>query len=297
VDAPDHRHVSDAFRVLQMLGAIDDFRKLTSLGRELARLPLDPRVARIALAGRGSACADAVFVLAAAMSVQDPHEFPADAQDAARNAQKSWRHPRSDFLTLLNLWQRWRGWSAEAGNRQLRKLCREHFVSFLRMEEWESVYKQIADLLGPTQEGRREMPKPLTPEQIESLYPQIHQCLLAGLIDHIGPAQRCFGDHDADRRVVDRRNSHARHGRPLATDQILTGNELWHSTLSEEKKRKDRLNPWILESLEMAWLLRVGRNRGDRAGGEAGLVVVPREGRPAGVHWSHRDTPVDRADD
>ena len=186
VDAPDHRHVSDAFRVLQTLGALDDVRRLTPLGRELARLPLDPRVARIALAGRGSACADAVFVLAAAMSVQDPHEFPADAQDAARNAQKSWKHHRSDFLTLLNLWQRWRGWSAEAGNRQLRKLCREHFVSFLRMEEWESVYKQVADLLGPAQEGRREMPKPLTPEQIESLYPQIHQCLLAGLIDHIG---------------------------------------------------------------------------------------------------------------
>jgi len=181
VDAPDSRNVSDAYRLLQTLGALDDWRKLTPLGEELSRLPLDPRVARIALAGRGKAQADAICVLAAAMSVQDPHEVPPDAQDAARAAHKSWQHPKSDFLTLLNLWQRWKTWSDESSNRQLRRVCREHFVSFLRMEEWEQVYRQLRDMLGVKGEPAR-----LKPQDLDALYPQLHEALLAGLIDHIG---------------------------------------------------------------------------------------------------------------
>ena len=181
VDAPDSRNVSDAYRLLQTLGALDDWRKLTPLGEELSRLPLDPRVARIALAGRGKAQADAICVLAAAMSVQDPHEVPPDAQDAARSAHKSWQHPKSDFLTLLNLWQRWKTWSDESSNRQLRRVCREHFVNFLRMEEWEQVYRQLRDMLGIKGEPAR-----LKPQDLDALYPQLHEALLAGLIDHIG---------------------------------------------------------------------------------------------------------------
>ena len=86
-------------------------------------------------------------MLAAALSVQDPHEVPAEAQDAAREKHAQWRHRRSDFLSLLLLWQRWREWSQASSNRQLRRVCHDHFVSFLRMEEWEAVYKQICDLL------------------------------------------------------------------------------------------------------------------------------------------------------
>jgi len=181
VEAPDSRNVSDAYRLLQTLGALDDWRKLTPLGEELARLPLDPRVARIALAGKGKAHADAVCILAAAMSVQDPHEVPPDAQDAARTMHKSWQHPKSDFLTLLNLWQRWKTWSAESSNRQLRRVCREHYVSFLRMEEWEQVYRQLRDMLDVKGE-----PAALKPQDLDALYPQLHEALLAGLIDHIG---------------------------------------------------------------------------------------------------------------
>ncbi|AXQ27211.1 ATP-dependent RNA helicase HrpA [Solimonas sp. K1W22B-7] len=181
VEAPDSRNVSDAYRLLQTLGALDDWRKLTPLGEELARLPLDPRVARIALAGRGKPQADAICVLAAAMSVQDPHEVPPDVQDAARSAHKSWQHPRSDFLTLLNLWQRWKTWSAESSNRQLRRVCREHYVNFLRMEEWEQVYRQLRDMLGVKGE-----PAVLKPQDLDGLYPALHEALLTGLIDHIG---------------------------------------------------------------------------------------------------------------
>jgi ATP-dependent helicase HrpA len=182
VDAPEGRHVSEGYRLLQSLGALDDDRGLTQLGRELARLPLDPRIARIVMAGRGTVCQDLICVLAAALSVQDPHEVPPDAQDAARKKHAEWRHPRSDFLSLLNLWARWQEWSGPASNRQLRRLCRDNFVSYLRMEEWEAVYKQICDLLGADKSGASRK----TTLTLDELYAQIHKCLAAGLIDHIG---------------------------------------------------------------------------------------------------------------
>ncbi|WP_293369923.1 ATP-dependent RNA helicase HrpA, partial [Nevskia sp.] len=181
LDAPEGRHIADGYRLLQTLGALDDDKRITPLGRELGRLPLDPRIARIAQAGRGTAYREHVWVLAAALSVQDPHDVPPDQQNAARLKHAEWRHPKSDYLTLLNLWARYQQWSANASNRQLRKLCKEHFVSYLRMEEWESVYKQILDML-----GKQDADKPKTTQPLDKLYTDIHKCLLAGLIDNIG---------------------------------------------------------------------------------------------------------------
>jgi ATP-dependent helicase HrpA len=189
VDAPENRHVSEGYRLLQVLGALDDDRALTRLGRELARLPLDPRIARIVAAGKGQE-QDAVCVLAAALSVQDPHEVPPDQQTQARQKHAVWRHARSDFYTLLNLWREWQKWSEGTSNRALRKICREQYVSYLRMEEWESVYKQIVDMTRDKNGARAAFP---TQEKLEELYPQIHKALAAGLIDHIGlrlPAEK-----------------------------------------------------------------------------------------------------------
>ncbi|MBL6751820.1 MAG: ATP-dependent RNA helicase HrpA [Nevskia sp.] len=180
LDPPEGRHVAEGYRLLQTLGAIDGQRQLTPLGRELGRLPLDPRIARIAVAGRDSPCREQVWVLAAALSVQDPHEVPPEAQAEARARHALWQHPKSDFFSLLQLWQHWRQWSVNASNRQLRRLCKEHFVSYLRMEEWESVYRQVAELLG----GRGSGPE--TPPPLDPLYAPIHKALLAGLVDHIG---------------------------------------------------------------------------------------------------------------
>ncbi|MGQ0697982.1 MAG: ATP-dependent RNA helicase HrpA [Panacagrimonas sp.] len=184
LEAPDSRQISEGYRLLQTLGALDDERRLTPLGRDIARLPLDPRVARIALAGRDTTCTHEVWVLAAALSVQDPHEVPPDAQQQARQKHAEWQHPRSDFLTLLGLWSRWQQWGENASNRAMRKLCKEHHVSYLRMEEWESVYRQIVDLLGERDSKSRDTAS--TPDALEKLYAPLHQALLAGLVDHIG---------------------------------------------------------------------------------------------------------------
>ena len=180
LDAPEGRHISEGYRLLQTLGVLDDERRLLPLGRELGRLPLDPRIARIVLAAKDRPFRDHVFVLAAALSVQDPHEVPPDAQTQARQKHAEWRHPKSDFFTLLNLWSRWRDWGEKASNRQLRRTCKEHYVSYLRMEEWESVYKQIVDI------ADRDSSKTKTDAPLDKLYNEIHKALLAGLIDHIG---------------------------------------------------------------------------------------------------------------
>lgn len=194
LDAPEGRHIADGYRLLQTLGALDDDKRITPLGRELGRLPLDPRIARIAQAGRGTAYREHVWVLAAALSVQDPHDVPPDQQNAARLKHAEWRHPKSDFLTLLNLWARYQQWSAASSNRQLRKLCKEHFVSYLRMEEWESVHKQIVDIL-----AKQDADKPKTDQPLDKLYTDIHKCLLAGLIDHIGQKDREKPDFNGPR--------------------------------------------------------------------------------------------------
>ena len=186
VDAPDHRLITDAYRLLQTLGALDEHRRLTPQGREIARLPLDPRIARIALAGRETATPHAVWVLAAALSVQDPHEVPPDQTTQARQQHARWRHARSDFLTLLQLWQRWQDEAAGLNQRQQRKWCKAHYVNYLRMTEWSQVYQQVADFLARDDGGRRPVWQALAPEDIERLSPTLHQALLAGLIDHIG---------------------------------------------------------------------------------------------------------------
>ena len=194
VDAPENRHVSEGYRLLQTLGALDEDRQLTQLGRDLARLPLDPRIARIVAAGAGTPAQDAVCVLAAALSVQDPHDVPPDQQVQARQKHALWRHTRSDYYSLLNLWRLWLGWNEGASNRTVRKTVREHFVSYLRMEEWEAVYRQIVDLLPKSaQEAPQASIGSLTPDQLEALYPTVHKALAAGLIDHIGlklPAEK-----------------------------------------------------------------------------------------------------------
>ncbi|ROH93108.1 ATP-dependent RNA helicase HrpA [Stagnimonas aquatica] len=189
VDPPENRHISEGYRVLHTLGAMTEDRELTPLGRQLARLPLDPRVARIALAGKETSSPHEVWVLAAALSVQDPHEMPPESQTQARQKHAEWRHPKSDFFTLLNLWNRWDAAgdqsSGKGGSqRQLRKWCKEHYVSYLRMEEWEAVYKQIVDMVGDDKTAKAAVAK--TPEELEKRYVAIHRALLTGLIDHIG---------------------------------------------------------------------------------------------------------------
>src|SRR4029079_2150909 len=161
-----------------------DARALTPLGRELAKLPLDPRIGRIVLAARGAGCLAEALVIASALSVPDPRERPLERAQAADPAHLQVRDERSDFLSLLALWEFFDSPAQKAlSHRKRVDACRAHFVSFLRMIEWRDVHAQVSAVLA-------ESGWPLDarlPSTIDAVrYATIHRALLARLLGHIG---------------------------------------------------------------------------------------------------------------
>jgi ATP-dependent helicase HrpA len=148
LDRPAPELIRDGYETLFELGAISEAcgrGRLTEIGRRLAGLPVDVRVGRMLLAGADEGCEEEMLVLAACLSIQDPRERPMERQEEADLAQSVFRHERSDFLTLLNLWSAYRATAREMGHGALRAWCREHFLSFNRMREWEETWRQLRE--------------------------------------------------------------------------------------------------------------------------------------------------------
>ncbi len=178
LDAPDPRSISDGFNLLEELGAVSDTRKLTPLGQQLAKLPIDPRIARMILAARQENCLTEVLIIAAALSVQDPRERPLSAQDAADVAHRRFQDERSDFLGFIKLWNFYEeALIHKKSSRKLAQTCHEHFLSALRMREWREVHGQLAIMV-------KEMG--IRPNEVGAEYAQIHRALLVGLLGNIG---------------------------------------------------------------------------------------------------------------
>jgi len=178
VEPPTPRMIADGFQMLAELGAIDDARQLTSLGQELAKLPLDPKIARLLLAGRQYHCLTEILIIASALSMQDPRERPLDRQEAADAAHKRFADERSDFLTYLRIW----AWFEQAvlhkkSNRLLAEECRKSFLSPLRLREWRELHQRLH--VQTAEMGMRGNEQPAT-------YEQIHKALLCGLLGNIG---------------------------------------------------------------------------------------------------------------
>jgi ATP-dependent helicase HrpA len=178
IEPPLGRAIADGYQLLQELGAVDDNKQLTHLGQQLAKLPLDPRIGRMILAGRDHECLRELLIIASALSVQDPRDRPQEAQGAADSAHKKFEDEKSEFLTYLKLWH----WFEEAiahkkSNRQLQEHCRANFVSQLRLREWRDVYAQLFTLV--REQGWRVNESPAT-------YEQLHLALLTGLLGNIG---------------------------------------------------------------------------------------------------------------
>ena len=124
----------------------------------MARLPLDPRLARMLIEARDQGFLEDVTVIAAALSIQDPRERPADSADEADRAQAPFKDPKSDFITLLNIWKQYHHHQAiRISNSQMRKFCRRHFLSYRRMREWQDIHRQIHQIL---KENRLRVAKP-----------------------------------------------------------------------------------------------------------------------------------------
>ncbi|HEY2589880.1 MAG TPA: ATP-dependent RNA helicase HrpA [Tepidisphaeraceae bacterium] len=148
LDPPDYRMIRDGHQTLHELAAIDEDNRLTDIGHALARLPIDPRIARMVLAARDERVMEEVLIIAAALSVQDPRERPMDQQEAADAAHQKFRDPKSDFLAYLKLWNWYHEQAASLSTSKLRKLCQENFLSFVRLREWHDVHGQLHAIVG-----------------------------------------------------------------------------------------------------------------------------------------------------
>ncbi|NGO46417.1 ATP-dependent RNA helicase HrpA [Streptomyces ureilyticus] len=182
IDPPDHRNIRDGVQLLQELGALDpkqkDVRKrLTETGRKLAQLPVDPRLARMVLEADKNGCVREVMVIAAALSIQDPRERPADKQTQADQQHARFKDETSDFLAFLNLWRYVREQQKERGSSSFRRMCKQEYLNFLRIREWQDIYSQLRTVA-------KQMGIHLNEEDAGDQ--SVHVSLLAGLLSHVG---------------------------------------------------------------------------------------------------------------
>ncbi|HEX6196871.1 MAG TPA: ATP-dependent RNA helicase HrpA [Jiangellaceae bacterium] len=188
IDPPDRRYVRDGVRLLHELGALNERERLTNTGRKLARLPVDPRLGRMVLEAERTGCLREVLVIAAALSIQDPRERPAEHEQAARAQHARFNHEASDFLAYLNLWAYVRAKQRELSGNQFRKLCRNEFLHYLRLREWQDVHAQLRQAVKSV--GGKRNSKPADEDRI-------HMALLSGLLSHAGmltePKRRATG--------------------------------------------------------------------------------------------------------
>ncbi|EME00056.1 MULTISPECIES: ATP-dependent RNA helicase HrpA [Stutzerimonas stutzeri subgroup] len=143
IEPPDGKAISDGFNLLQELSAVNRENQLTPLGRQLARLPIDPRLGRMLLEAAQQGSLAEVLIVASALSVQDVRERPADRQQAADQAHAQWKDPDSDFAALINLWRGFEEKRQELGSNPLRSWCRKNFLNYLRLREWRDAHRQL----------------------------------------------------------------------------------------------------------------------------------------------------------
>ena len=222
LEAPDQRYINDGFQVLLELGAVNEHNGLTKLGEQMARLPIDPKIARILLAAKKHDCMAEILVIASALSIQDPRERPLEARDAAAKAHERFTDKQSDFLAYLNIWDSFqRERDKGLSNKQLVQWCRQYFLSHLRMREWRELHHQLAQtaiemglttkeaafrrppevrqLTSSENQGDQDLSAKLKQKQLdkkqhraqiraakEAGYEQIHRALLTGLIANVG---------------------------------------------------------------------------------------------------------------
>ncbi|MFV8817633.1 ATP-dependent RNA helicase HrpA [Haliea sp. E17] len=290
INPPDPRLVRDGYKLLEELGAVSTAGKLTAVGRNLARLPVDPRLGRMVLAAQQESCLTEILVIASALAVQDPRERPADKQQQSDQAHARFRHPKSDFMAWLGLWRYYEEQRQALSQNQLRKLCQKEFLNFLRLREWRDVHTQLS--IACRQQGLRA-PASL-PE--EENYTGVHRALLVGLLGNIA-------QHQEDRDYLGARNrklqifpgsSQARK-RPkwLVAAEIVETSRVFARTVGAiEPEWIVAANPELLKHhhYQPRWQMRSGRVMAYERLSLYGLTVADKRS----VHYGPIDPPVAR---
>jgi ATP-dependent helicase HrpA len=189
LDPPSPKAVSDGYALLAELAAVDEQNALTPIGRELARLPLDPRVGRMLVAAREEGCLEQMLVIASALSLQDPRERPMDKAGAADEKHKRFADERSDFLSFLKLW----AFTAAGASR---RACRENFLSYARIREWRDIHRQLRQSVEELdwKMSGANMDKP-------DAYRAVHRALLCGLLGNVGMKSEADGNYTGARGI------------------------------------------------------------------------------------------------
>lgn len=181
VEAPDNRAINDGFKLLLELGAIDRDRQLTDAGRKMARIPADPRLARMLLEANKQNCLYEMLIITSALSVQDPRETPADKRQAAREAHQQYAHPESDFLSWVLLWEAVEQQRQDLSQSQFRRYSVDNFLSWMRLREWRETHRQLA--LSCQDAGMKASAKT---EQVDKSYEAVHRAIITGSLNQIG---------------------------------------------------------------------------------------------------------------
>ncbi len=180
LDKPEPRAINEGFKLLLELQAIDESRKLTATGRIMARLPLDPKLARMLVEAQAQGCLSELLIITSALSIQDPREVYADNREKAQERLAEFNHDRSDFMSFVNLWNRYETERQNRSQSQLRKFCKSCFLSYPRMREWREVHRQL--LLSCQHQKFRINKKPAS-------YTAVHKSILVGSLNQVASRQ------------------------------------------------------------------------------------------------------------
>jgi len=222
IEPPQSAAIRGGYVLLHELGALDDTEQLTPLGKELARLPVDPSIGRMLLEARDAGVLPEVLVIAAGLSIPDPRERPEEAKEKAASAHRAFAVPHSDFLTLLKIWRAMPDSDARGSRNTLRKFCRQNFLSFLRMTEWRDLHRQLCDAMSDEDDAR------VPALSREANDDGIHRSILAGLVGHIA--------------VRDERNTYKAAGNRMVT--IFPGSNLYER--GKKPGEKSKQPQWIV---------------------------------------------------
>ncbi|HYN31391.1 MAG TPA: ATP-dependent RNA helicase HrpA, partial [Ilumatobacteraceae bacterium] len=194
LEPPDHRSIVDGYALLDELAAVRPApdglkagpRLLTKIGRDLARLPVDPRLGRMVLEAQRLGCVREVLVIASALSIQDPRERPQDKREQANEFHNRFKVEGSDLLSIVALWDYLRTQQRELSGNQFRRMCRKEFLNYLRVREWMDLFSQLRRIAGQLKIRPTTSSNGIT----ESHPDHVHQAVLAGLLSHIGMRDR-----------------------------------------------------------------------------------------------------------
>ena len=176
LDAPRADAIRDGYKTLFEIGAVDEEGKLTPLGRRLAKLPVDPRIGRMILAAHEEGCLHEVLIIAAALEVDDPRLRPAERAEEADLAHAAFRHPDSDFLGYLKLWDFYQNLKEKLSRNQLQKACQQNFLSYNRLREWADIFRELQEIV--TESGMK-----ITKRRNDAA--AIHRAILTGLLSNV----------------------------------------------------------------------------------------------------------------